>query len=76
MNTPVRPGILVQRQSKEEMNTSLGNNIKAEEYKNRQTHEPASARDTSPEVTRALSRVAYGRGLTREESHRVGVIRS
>ena len=55
---PVRPGILVQRQSKEEMNKSLGSNIKAEEYKNRQTHEPANARDTGHEVTRSLSGVA------------------
>ncbi|XP_076793841.1 uncharacterized protein C2orf74 homolog isoform X2 [Arvicanthis niloticus] len=44
MDLPVRPSILVQRRSKEEMATSLGDNIKAEDYKNRQ-----NARETSQE---------------------------
>ncbi|XP_031198797.1 uncharacterized protein C2orf74 homolog [Mastomys coucha] len=49
MGIPVRPSILVQRQSKEEMATSVGDNIKAEEYKNRQTHQPVNARETNHE---------------------------
>ncbi|EDL97991.1 rCG23283 [Rattus norvegicus] len=48
MNMPVRPGILVQRQNKKEMATSLGD-IKTEEYRNRQTYEPAISRETKHE---------------------------
>ncbi|XP_028632580.1 uncharacterized protein C2orf74 homolog [Grammomys surdaster] len=49
MDMPVRPSILVQRQSREKMATSSGDNIKAEEYKNRQTYEPANARGSNHE---------------------------
>ncbi|XP_013208960.1 uncharacterized protein C2orf74 homolog isoform X2 [Microtus ochrogaster] len=47
MNMPVRPGILVQRQSKEVTAPHLGENIEFEEDKNRQIFESANVRETN-----------------------------
>ncbi|KAH0521461.1 hypothetical protein LTLLF_101810 [Microtus ochrogaster] len=47
MNMPVRPGILVQRQSKEATAPHLGENIEFEEDKNRQIFESANVRETN-----------------------------
>uniref|UniRef100_A0A8C6HEU5 RIKEN cDNA 1700093K21 gene n=1 Tax=Mus spicilegus TaxID=10103 RepID=A0A8C6HEU5_MUSSI len=49
MGLPMKPSILVQKQSKEEMATSLGDNIKAEDYQKKQTYEPVNARETNHE---------------------------
>ena len=76
MGLPMKPSILVQKQSKEEMATSLGDNIKAEDYQKKQTYEPVNARETNHEVTCSLSGVAQGLSLIGEESRHVGVIRS
>ncbi|CAO2640848.1 Uncharacterized protein C2orf74 [Lemmus lemmus] len=47
MDMPVRPGILVQRQSKEAMALHLRENIEAEEDKNRHSLESANATGTT-----------------------------
>ena len=54
MDMPVRPGILVQRQSKEATAPHLGDNIEFEEGKNRQIFESASVRETNYKVTCVL----------------------
>ncbi|XP_075799663.1 uncharacterized protein C2orf74 homolog [Microtus pennsylvanicus] len=47
MDMPVRPGILVQRQSKEATAPHLGDNIDFEEDKNRRIFESANVRETN-----------------------------
>ncbi|XP_005070426.1 uncharacterized protein C2orf74 homolog [Mesocricetus auratus] len=49
MDMPVRPGILVQRQSKDVVPSPLGENNEAEEDKLGQTLEPLNARETTNE---------------------------
>lgn len=54
MDMPVRPGILVQRQSKEATAPHLGENIEFKEDRNRQIFESANIRETNYKVTCVL----------------------
>ncbi|CAO2640846.1 Uncharacterized protein C2orf74 homolog [Lemmus lemmus] len=59
MDMPVRPGILVQRQSKEAMALHLRENIEAEEDKNRHSLESANATGTTHKDEIAEKTLAY-----------------
>ncbi|MEJ1274323.1 hypothetical protein NN561_005205 [Cricetulus griseus] len=68
MDMPVRPGILVQRQSKDgEVASPLGEITEAEEDKHRQTLEPlTNAGETTLEVTTERDATVWSKGKLRE----------
>lgn len=65
---PMKPGILVQRQSKDVVTTLLKDSTRAEGNKDKWTTEPGDARAAIREVTCWALKVARGVGLTGEGS--------